>query len=275
MTSFDPSRLALSFVLSAAAAALGYRQRSLSRSGALGAVVVGTATAGLGGWEWGLLVIVFFTTSSALSRLGERRKDRLHAGQWEKGARRDWGQVVANGGLVSALALVTVPWPHPALWAAGVGVLATVTADTWATEIGVLSTRPPRLITTARRVVAGTSGGVTPLGTLAALAGAACIGLAALVVGALFRDELRPGLLFAAILGGLVGVFCDSLLGATVQSMAWCPHCRTETERRRHLCGQPTIPLRGWRWLNNDAVNALSSAAGGVVGAGCWVLGVG
>ncbi len=61
--------------------------------------------------------------------------------------------------------------------------MAAVTADTWATELGVLAAQPPRLITTGRRVAPGASGGVTPAGTLAALAGAGFIG----VVGALLR----------------------------------------------------------------------------------------
>ncbi len=271
----DAWRLALSFALSLAVSGLGYRQGSLSSSGALAAVVVGTATAGAGGWEWGLLVIVFFVTSSALSHVGGRRKARVQDAQWEKGARRDWGQVAANGGLVSALAVLAAVLPHPALWAGAVAVLAVVTGDTWATEIGVLSARPPRLITTGRQVAAGVSGGVTPLGTLAALAGTACIGISALGLSFVFGGRFLPGLLLVALLGGMAGVMVDSLLGATLQAMAWCPRCRVETERRRHSCGETTVPLRGLRWLTNDAVNALSSALGGLVGVGCWMLGAG
>ena len=228
-------------------------------------MVVGTITAGLGGWEWGLLVIVFFVTSSALSRLGSQRKAGLAADQWEKSDRRDWGQVIANGGLVSGLALLSWAQPSEESWALAVGVLATVTGDTWATEIGVLSRGTPRLITTARRVPPGTSGGVTLLGSGAALAGAAVIGCCALLFGALFGPSAEPWVLPAAVAGGIAGVAVDSLLGATIQAMRWCPACQTDTERRRHGCGAATVRLRGWPWLTNDLVNLLASAAGGVV----------
>jgi uncharacterized membrane protein len=60
----------------------------------------------------------------------------------------------------------------------------------------------------------------------------------------------------------LVGSFADSLLGATVQAIYHCGGCRVETERRRHRCGMETRLVRGWRWLNNDAVNAIASAVG-------------
>jgi uncharacterized membrane protein len=49
--------------------------------------------------------------------------------------------------------------------------------------------------------------------------------------------------------------------------MYWCPRCAKETERQEHGCGTRTTPLRGWRWLANDAVNALASLAGGVIAA--------
>ncbi len=257
-------RLLASFLLSLLIGALAYRRGSLSRSGWAGAVLVGTLTAGLGGWDWGLLVIVFFVSSSALSRVGARHKTRFADAQWEKGDRRDLGQVLANGGLASLLALLAWLWPASGWWPAAVGALATATADTWATEVGVLSRRAPRLATSWRPVPAGTSGAVSALGSLAALAGALCIGLAALVFGRTVGGAPRIEVLLAAVAGGSVGVLCDSLLGATFQAVRRCPRCGGETERDVHSCGTPTEPLRGLSWLRNDAVNALSTAAGAV-----------
>jgi uncharacterized protein (TIGR00297 family) len=274
MSMFDLARFSLSLILSIVAGGLSYWRGLLSESGWAGAVVVGTLTAGVGGWEWGLLLILFFASSSALSRFGARRKQQFVAEQWEKGDRRDWGQVFANGGLFALLALAWAFSQSELAWAAALGILATSTGDTWATELGVLSRRAPRLITTGRSVAAGTSGGITLLGSLAALAGAACIGIAGVVLRWLLQHDLRLWMLPAAIAGGVTGVAMDSLLGATVQAMYWCPRCGKETERRLHACGTHTVHLRGWPWLANDAVNAVSSLAGGAMAAGtaAWLI---
>jgi uncharacterized protein (TIGR00297 family) len=231
---------------------------------------VGGVIYGLGGVAWAALLLAFFLSSSLLSRAFAGRKEDLHE-KFAKGSRRDAGQVLANGGLGAALALAHGLLPGQAwLWLAYAGALATVTADTWATEIGVLSATPPRLITSGKQVERGASGGVTALGILATLLGAALIGLLA---GG-FRAELGAGAaLLAAAAGGLIGALFDSLLGATVQAIYHCPKHEKETEQHPlHNCGTPTTLVRGWRWLSNDQVNFLSSMLGAAVSAGVWLL---
>ena len=85
------------------------------------------------------------------------------------------------------------------------GVMATVTADTWATELGVLSTHAPRSITTMRPVAPGTSGGVTLLVLLASALGALLIGLILLFGMGLEHGLWLPRLIPAVLLGGLLG----------------------------------------------------------------------
>ncbi len=258
-------RLVGGILFSLAIGGLGYWRGALSASGVLGAVLVGTPTFAFGGWDWGLLLIAFFTSSSGLSRYRAQAKEHV-AEKFAKGARRDLGQALANGGMGALLAVASFLWPSPLWFAAFLGAMATVNADTWATELGVLSTRPPRLITTGRRVPAGTSGGVSLLGTGAALAGAAFIGaMAALCAWAAGSPAPWAHLLSGAA-SGLAGSLADSLLGATVQGISYCPACGKETERRVHVCGTPTRPLRGRAWLNNDWVNLLASAVGAGVG---------
>lgn len=249
----------------------GYRRRSLSRSGVVGAIIVGTLTFGLGGWTWGLLLIAFFVSSSTLSHYRKADKRGL-AEKFAKTGQRDLGQALANGGWGVVLAIAYFCQPDPILFAAFVGTMAAVNADTWATELGVLSPTPPRLITTSQKVPVGTSGGVTALGTLAALGGGLLIGLAALVLdrveamwgsGALDRGYLW--LVPIGILGGLAGSTFDSLLGATVQGIYYCSQCQKETESKVHRCGQPARHLRGWCWLNNDVVNFVSSIVGSLM----------
>lgn len=273
-----PLNVLLGFVLSLLIAALAYGRGSLSSSGAIGAILVGTVIFAGGGLVWGVLLVTFFVTSSALSHYQARAKEPL-AEKFQKGHRRDLGQVLANGGWGALLALAFAISPEPHLFVAFVGAMATVNADTWATELGVLSKRPPRLVTTGRRVAVGTSGGVTPLGTFVAFAGAFAIGILALL-GPLGTGPtantgtpifLLSPLVFAV--AGLVGSLFDSFLGATVQAIYYCDFDQKETESSLHRCGNRTRLIRGWRWLDNDWVNFMASVFGSVVAAALfWVL---
>ena len=272
------SSLLLGLALSILIAALAYWRGSLSRSGALGALLVGTLIFGLGGWVWGVALAVFFISSSALSHFKERQKAAV-AEKFEKGHRRDMGQVLANGGLGALIAVAAAVVPQSAvpnaLWFyLFLGVMATVTADTWATELGTLSAAPPRLITSGRVVEVGTSGGVSPLGTGVSLAGGLLIGLTVALLGplaGLLPWSAAPLLALAGALSGAAGSLLDSLMGATVQQIYYCDTCRKETERRVHRCGTTTRPLRGWGWVNNDLVNLVSSLGGGLVAVGLSV----
>ncbi len=261
------TNLVIAFLISLIIAALAYWRGSLSRSGATAALLVGILTFGLGGWNWGILLGIFFVSSSLLSHFKETEKQQA-AEKFDKGHRRDFGQVLANGGLGSALAVLSVLAPSPIWFPFFVGVMATVTADTWATELGTLAKKLPRLITTGQVVDVGTSGGISPLGTFVSLAGGLVVGLSA---GLLSTDlALGIGATIGAF-GGLIGSLFDSLLGATVQQIYYCDICEKDTERKVHKCGHPTRPLRGWSWLNNDLVNLIASGAGGLIAVVLWL----
>jgi uncharacterized protein (TIGR00297 family) len=260
----------IGFLLAIIIAGLAWRAGSLSWSGALAAILTGGLTFGLGGLPWAVLLLTFFISSSILSRAFSKRKANL-VEKFSKGGQRDWGQVLANGGLGALLALGNTIWPHPEwMWLAFAGAMAAVNADTWSTELGVLSPVLPRLITSGKKVERGTSGGVTRTGTLAAVGGAALIGIAAII----FRpssDWLSH--LGVIILAGLLGSLFDSGLGATIQAIYWCPTCNKETERHPlHTCGMATDQVRGWSWINNDIVNFACSLMGAILACGIWLL---
>lgn len=252
---------ALALVLGLGIAALGWAVGVLSTGGALAAAAVGGLTFGMAGLPLSVLLVAFFASSSLLTRIGGDRKLEL-ARKAEKGGRRDAGQVLANGGLVAVAALLMGLSGDPRWTAVGAAALAVSTADTWATELGVLATRSPRLITTWRPVEPGTSGGISLAGSAAALAGALFIG------GLTWAMTLRPLWAATAALAGLVGAFLDSLLGATLQAHYRCPNCGQATEQNPHReCGVETVHLAGWRWLNNDAVNFLAALTGSLAAA--------
>lgn len=267
ITDFSWFQLAAGFGLAGLIAAAAYSARSLSISGAVAATLLGTAVFGLGGFAWAVLLVGFFVSSSILSRMFKRRKAGLDE-KFSKGSRRDAGQVLANGGIAGLLAIAQAIFPAVDFWwAAAAGTLAAVNADTWATELGVLSPVNPRLITTGKRVEKGTSGGISWTGTLAALGGAASIGLLAVIVWPEYAGgaslAATPTRLAWVILAGLTGSMIDSLLGASLQAIYWCPECAKETERHPlHLCGTTTQRIRGVSWLNNDLVNWACAVSG-------------
>lgn len=266
-------QLPLGLALAALIALVAYRRGSLSRSGVAGAVLIGTTVFGLGGWAWGILLVAFFVSSSALSHFNENRKAAL-AEKFSKGSQRDVWQTLANGGAGALCVIGYALTPNPLWWAAYVGAIASVNADTWATELGVLSRSAPRLITTGRLVEVGTSGGVTATGMLAALGGAALIALLAAGYVALVEQHTSSvvWLILVGAMAGLAGSLLDSWLGATLQAIYFCDACRKETERHpTHTCGMATRYVRGVRWLENDWVNALSSAAGALIAALLWL----
>lgn len=288
-------------------AGVAFWKQSLSLSGMLAAILMGMVYYGAvqGTWFWFGLLLVFFVTSSVLSGLKAERKRELEK-SYAKTGRRDAGQVFANGGAGMAACLAYALWPDP-IWAYFfVGTLAAATADTWATELGGLSRRPPRSLLTWRPVPAGTSGGVSLLGSGAAWVGAMLIGGAGwlllawpewsswaawLGLGDLAEwvgkvgqfaggapegsAALPAGLLLWRwlVIGGVsgfAGAYVDSLLGATVQRMYRCSVCGKLVEVEEH-CGKPTLPDRGLKWMNNDAVNILSALTAGLIAAGLGI----
>jgi uncharacterized protein (TIGR00297 family) len=250
-------------VLAAVIAYLARLARSLSRDGAIAAACVGTVVFGFGGWQWAVLLLVFFVSSSALSQSLRGRSGTAEE-RYAKGSRRDAGQVLGNGAVAAVWVAVHVAVPESRWpWFGYAAALAAVTADTWATELGALSPTAPRIIThLGTRVSRGTSGAVSALGTLAGLVGAAIIvGLAAMLL------PLPVGsAAWIVLLGGSAGAVFDSILGATVQCLYSCPMDGLETEQHPlHRCGTRTQYKRGWPWLNNDWVNAACSAFGSLV----------
>ena len=260
----------IGIILAIVVAALAWKAGSLSTSGAVAAAITGGLIFGLGGIAWAALLLTFFISSSALSRAFSRRKAAL-AEKFSKGNQRDWGQVLANGGLGAFLAVGTLTISQPEwLWLCFAGAMAAVNADTWSTELGVLSPTQPRMITSGKKVERGTSGGITLAGTLAALGGASLIG----TVAVLFKpDPNWPAHLGLIVLAGLVGSLFDSVLGASVQAIYWCDTCGKETERHpTHTCGSETRQVRGWGWVNNDVVNFACSLMGAILAGGVWLL---
>lgn len=265
---FSIQTLIFGFILAFGVAFAAWLAGSLTPSGALGATLLGGLVFGLGGLPWAVLLLTFFVSSSVLSRLFKTRKSDLTE-TFEKGSKRDWAQVAANGGIGGFLVVLQLLYPDAVWpWLAYAGALAAVNADTWATELGTLSKKQPRMITSGKPVARGTSGGVTMGGTFASLSGAALIGLLA---GVLYPAISLWRALVSISLAGLLGSLLDSLLGATVQVIYFDPIRQKETERVIvDAAGNPVKPLRGYDGINNDVVNFLAGLCGAFAAVGLY-----
>jgi uncharacterized protein (TIGR00297 family) len=253
-------RAILGAVVAGAIAFVAHAARALSWSGALVAVVIGSAAVAAS-WYWGALLIAYFVVSTLFSRFGRNRKEALTSGVLAKGGVRDATQVVANGGIFAAcilLSAITVDKVAVTLSLAALGALAAAAADTWATEIGTLYGGTPRSLLTMRPVPPGSSGGVTVAGSLAMIVGAVFV--AAVAVALDLTNDL-----VTIVIAGVAGAAADSLIGATVQERRWCAACDRGSEQRMHNCGSSTRLVGGREWMDNDLVNLIATFVGAAV----------
>lgn len=259
-------RMLVGGTLAGVAAGYAARKRQLTLGGEYAAFGVGTAAA-IGGVGWLLSLAVFFYSSLLFTRWRAGEKRHRSRSMLPDSRARDAWQVLANGGL---FAFAAVLWALTGSWQVGLfgfGALAAATADTWGTELGMALEAEPRSIRTWRHVVPGTSGAVSTRGTAAAVVGAFVMALCAVASFTVPFDIPR---LEAVFVGGLAGALADSVLGATVQSMRWCDECQAWTERRVHTCGYRSHHRKGVRWMTNDVVNLLATAAGGLAAITVW-----
>ena len=245
------------FTVAALIAAIAHRLRLLTSSGAVAAAMVGGATL-FAGLSWAILLVFFFTTSTALSRWRAAERHRVVSPLVEKEGPRDAIQVLANGGFFAIAAMLSTRGDAFTWQAVAAGVIAAATSDTWSTEVGTVAGGTPIGILSGRPVAPGTSGGITIQGTMAALAGAFAAALATTLVG-------WPIPLHAVFAGGIAGSLVDSVLGASVQERRWCQSCGVQTERRIHSCGTSSVYRGGIRGCDNDVVNLMSTIAGAVI----------
>jgi uncharacterized protein (TIGR00297 family) len=240
----DDASLWIGAALCLLLAAVVFSTRAATPGAALTGAVIAAAlwvqTPGVHTALWPLLVLLVLTFSA--TRFGRRRKETLGIAEGRRG--RTAAQVAANLG-VAALAGIPLSAAHVftpvafggrAAMAAMVAALAEATADTVSSELGQVLGGTPRMITTLRRVPAGTDGAISVAGTLAgAVAAAVVAGVAWLALPRL--GGVGAGIALGA---GIAGTLFDSVLGAGLERQGW---------------------------LNNDAVNALSTLAAALVAA--------
>jgi len=238
--------LALSSVLGLLAWAMRSATPYAAMTGTIltASLMFSTASVPYAPWQTALMPVVGVLVLASIStRLGRKRKEQLGTAEGRLGRRAS--QVAANIGAAAWLSFSTVqtwqidrPWlhlsglAHAAVFIAGLAALCEAAADTVSSELGQLLNSRPRMITTLSAVEPGTDGAISLGGTLAGSVAAAVVAL--IGTAALRGDWIVCGLSWA---GGIFGLFFDSLLGATLERQGW---------------------------INNDAVNFLSTCSAAV-----------
>jgi uncharacterized protein (TIGR00297 family) len=249
-----PLQLLLAIAFGLIVALASYSLKFLTTSGALATFLLAVVVFGVGGWQWTVPILAFFVSSSLWSKIGRSRKIEFEL-LFDKSSRRDWGQVLANGGLAGILVILSSLYPLYDLYPLYLGAIAAVTADTWGTEIGLLSKGATVSVLTFKPVDRGTNGGVSENGFFGGAAGAILIALS----GYYWYADDRTAIV--VMIAGVFGSLADSVLGATLQGLYRCTVCGKLTERKFH-CGERTLRERGFALVTNDAVNAACSVAG-------------
>lgn len=249
----------------------GLKRNSLNKNGATAAFWVSSIAAS-SSVRTAVTLIMFYLTGSKLTSVGYSRKKTFEEDYSEEGS-RGASQVLACSFIGTSLALlrrVLVGVDGPLAWGessiaclgnrltlACVAFFACCAGDTWASELGILSKHPPRLVLAPwKSVPPGTNGAVSWVGLAASAAGGLCMGLT-YGLFMISNTALREiaALAWIGTLGGLGGSLLDSILGSTIQATYY------DTESNM-IVKRPSATTRreGVAFLSNEAVNFVSTA---------------
>ncbi|MGA7242543.1 MAG: DUF92 domain-containing protein, partial [Terracidiphilus sp.] len=192
-------------------------------------------------WKTGLVpVLVLLVITSLATRLGRKRKETLGTAESKRG--RKASQVAANLGVAALVSNgLVLSWMVKQSWlpvakvfpaaafCVGLAALAEAAADTVSSELGQVLSGNPRMITTFRRAEPGVDGAISVGGTVAGIVAGGLVAASGVWV-----LDLGWNMFALSWIAGVFGLFFDSVLGATLEQ-------------------------RGW--INNDAVNFLSTAS--------------
>ncbi len=175
----------------------GLDKLSAVTGGVMGYMVLFT-----GGWQWLVVLVLFFALSMAATGYKYSTKSKYGLSQKKRAVEN----VLGNGLVPLAFAMQGNLFGFAA-------ALATATGDTLSSEIGVLSKKQPvSVLDFETKVKRGDNGGVTTLGNTMMVAGAGAIAVLCLV---LFGDW---SLFWITLWAGVFGTMLDSVLGATLEN---------------------------------------------------------
>lgn len=233
--------------LAVAILGLAYRLKSITPDGMVAALLTAVTLYALGGPLLGASLLVFFILGSAVSKVNNESKSLAEAIQESTGT-RNWLQVLSNS--LPAVVLVWLDHLIPGqsfFLLLAFSVFSAAAADTFSSEIGMLTKGRVFHILTGRTVPNGVSGGVSLMGLAGGVAGSILLSLLVIPQFGVF------GLIFAATLGFL-GSILDSLLGASIQRK----YKGLQGQLQDRSLTLNEVPASGYRIISNNAVNLIT-----------------
>ena len=252
----------ISLIGSSTIALFGWKFKAISPNGTIATIILGTILGSSGNIAtWSVIIFlfvssffiqlfkqIFFSSSITIEQL-------IH----EKKGPRDASQILAN--LLPAIIclLLYQQTNQVAFLIAYLTSIAGATADTWGSEIGVLSRKQPFDILRLKRTTTGMSGGISFLGTIASFLGS----FGSIFTFYFFNLYLELPLAtpdFKLVLTlGFLATFFDSFLGSAFQ--------RAYTTSNNNLTEQPgnNQLIKGFSWFGNDLVNLLTNSFSPIV----------
>lgn len=284
---FAPTTLVTALIAASFLAYRARRKRSLSLSGTLAGFVVGFLLVATG--MRGLILFYFYQIGTMATKYNQSIKEKLD-GTAVSGAERSASQVLCVSGISVVLSLLHAAYCGSEraidftttdatllfssnLTAGVVAHHATSLADTLASELGILNTRPPFLVSQPWRTVPpGTNGGVSVLGFIWSAVGGLVIGVCYIATDygtGISPLQAVPMLIYATLMG-LIGSLVDSIVGAILQASYLDEETKKVYHQRQDKDGNHRKLICGQDILSNEQVNLLS--VGFTTWLGGWVL---
>jgi uncharacterized protein (TIGR00297 family) len=205
LPAYSLRRWGIAFGLTSLFAIAAHIARGVNWSGALAGWAVAFVLAA-SGWRLFVILLLVFAVTLAATRTGTRRKQELRTAESPTG--RTAAQVMANLGV----AMLAVTFTFPCFVVLALAALAEAAADTSSSEIGMAFPGRTVLLTTGKRVESGIDGGISLVGSTAAVLAALMIAVPALAL-----QLVNPLQVLIVVVAGVAGMLFDSFLGAVFE----------------------------------------------------------
>lgn len=271
----QPADYIIGLVIMLILSIFSYKLHFVEITGLISAFILGVFIWITGGLGIFVSLLTFFISSSIATKYKYRVKKKRGVEQ-ERSGKRNWKNVMSSG-IVPALFsfLIYAGFDPILLYTAGLCAIGTKTADTMASEIGVLNKSKPRLITHLRKKVpAGTTGAVSLLGEKVAAASSIGIAFIGSFLIIYFGIGWQPYIMtlesfvyifFIVSLVSFIGCNIDSVLGCLFQPQNICEVCGIITTADQH-CNYVTNRITGIKKISNEVINFGSTAIGACLG---------